>query len=150
MPISSHCGLTTACFLKTLLTVRRGWKINEQQANKYVSEGTDGAQFLSTRSDTRDGGLRSASVQPPAGSAPSSLTPYSGENHVAVMRYGIDFLMKHNITFSLAPGFLFRHHTLPNANARGGKNQYKPGEKSQTLGNLSALDFKVWACARFT
>lgn len=73
-------------------------------------DGTDGAQFLSpphTHSNTRDGRLRQRSTlfQPPAGSAPFLAHPDTGENHVAAMRYRIDFLMKHNITFSLAPGF---------------------------------------------
>lgn len=64
------------------------------------------------------------------GLRPFLAHPDTGENHVAAMRDRIDFLMKHNITFSLAPGFSLSHSL--NTNTHRGKNQYKPGKKSNT------------------
>lgn len=78
-------------------TVRHGWKISGQQGNKYVLEGTDGARLLRTRRTGKHTGPTTRGLR-------LFLT-------TPVMRYAMDFLMKHNITFSLAPGF--RYHTLP-------------------------------------
>ena len=81
---------------------------------KYVLDGTDGAQTRKL-------------IGPAACRLRLFLTnPGTAENRAAVMRYAIDFLMKHNITFSLAPGFSLSHS---NANTHKGTNQYKPGKK---------------------
>lgn len=71
---------------------------------------------------------------------------------MAVMRYPIDFLMKHNIAF-LLPLFFFPSHRTPSHNTctRGGEriNIIQRALQSQTPCNLSALDFKVWVFAYF-
>lgn len=94
-------------------------------------------------------------ILPPTSSTPAPLTLDTKENHVAVMRYPIDFLMKHNIAFScpLFFFFFFCHHTRSHKRIhtdRGKKiNIIQYALQSQTPSNLSALDFKVWVFAYF-
>lgn len=61
---------------------------------------------LHTQQHTRQTPQTGRHIRPTTcGLRPFLTSPDTGENHVAVMRYAIDFLMKHNITFSPAPGF---------------------------------------------
>lgn len=80
-------------------TVRHGWKISEQQGTKCVFEG---ARWSTAPPHTRRTGKH-------AGPTTRRLRLFLT---TPAMRYAMDFLMKHNITFSLAPGF-FHDHTLP-------------------------------------
>lgn len=99
-------------------------------------------------------GKKHSSCHPAAPPLPHR-TPVPEENHVAVMRYPLDFLMKHNIAFRLAPGFsslslffFFLKHN-PHTQTGGRINIIQRALQSQTPGNLSALDFKVWVVAYF-
>lgn len=68
------------------------------------------------------------------------------------MRYPRDFLMKHNIIFSCACFFSFlSYHTHSHKHIHTEKkiDIILYALHSQTPGNLSALDFKVWVFAYF-
>lgn len=91
-------------------------------------DGTDGAQFLCS---PHTGAWGSSHTRPTTcWLRPFRTNPDTGENRVAAMRYGIDSLMKDNITFSLAPSFLLSHSL--NANTKKEKNQYEPGKTANS------------------
>lgn len=59
-------------------------------------------------------------------SPPIPTKPNTKENHVAVMRYVIDFLMKHNITVSCPWFFCYHTHSHKHVHTHRKKNQYNP------------------------
>lgn len=82
---------------------------------------------------------------------PHPHKPDTKENHVAVMRYTIDFLMKHNIAFSCPWFFCYHTHSHIHIHTQRGRkiNTIQYALQSQTPSNLSALGFKVRVFAYF-
>lgn len=109
-------------------TVRHGWERSSQQGNKYVLDGTDGAQFLRPPLSTRRRRTRKQACPTTCRLRPFLSHPDPGCNEI---HYGFFHETKYYILSDPPRPCFFPLSHSPNANTHEGKNQYKAGKKKK-------------------